>query len=144
MAPATDQPAIAFDGGPTRQRFHGKVLLAEDDAGMREAIETLLEAAGIETAAYASAEALLASGGVETARCVISDLKLPAMSGLELLAALRARGMLPPMIMITAHDEPGVRDEAVRLGAVAFLAKPFAGSVLLAAIASAVNPAGMK
>ncbi len=122
----------------------GKVLVAEDDDGMREAIETLLEAAGIESAAYASAEALLASGATEGARCVISDLKLPAMSGLELLSVLRARGALPPVIMITAHDEPGIRDEAERLGAVAFLTKPFTGSVLLAAIASAVSPAKLR
>lgn len=111
---------------------------------MREAIEALLEAAGIESAAYASAEALLAGGAVEGARCVISDLKLPAMSGLQLLSLLRARGARPPVIMITAHDEPGTRDEATRLGAVAFLAKPFAGSALLAAIDSAAGIGASK
>lgn len=122
----------------------GKVLVAEDDDGMREAIETLLEAAGIESATYASAEALLAGGAVEGARCVISDLKLPMMSGLQLLTLLRARGEKPPVIVITAHDEPGVRDEATRLGAVAFLAKPFNGIALLAAIDSAVIGGGSK
>ncbi len=111
---------------------------------MREAIETLLEAAGIESAAYASAEALLAGGAIEGARCVISDLKLPAMSGLELLSVLRARSAWPPVIMITAHDEPGVRAEAERLGAVAFLTKPFTGGALLAAIAGAVSPARLR
>jgi FixJ family two-component response regulator len=101
---------------------------------MREAIETLLEAAGFTTAAYASAEALLAGGAIEGATCIISDLKLPAMSGLQLLTKLRARDASPPVIVITAHDAPNVREEAERLGAVAYLAKPFLGSALLAAI----------
>jgi FixJ family two-component response regulator len=118
-----------------------KVLVVEDDEGMREAIETLLDAAGIESAAYASAEALLAAGAVEDALCVISDIKLPAMSGLELLSELRARSAQPPVIVITAHDAPGVRDNAVRHGAAAYLAKPFLGTALLAAIESVTNPA---
>jgi len=122
----------------------GRVLVVEDDDGMREAIETLLDAAGFETAAFASAEALLAGGAVDGARCVISDIKLPAMSGLELLTALRTHGGWPPVIMITAHDAPSVRFEAERLGAAAFLAKPFIGSALLAAIESVTTPARPK
>lgn len=116
------------------------VLVVEDDDGMRQAIERLLSAAGFETAAYASAEALLAEAAVDDALCVISDLKLPAMSGLELLAKLRARGERPPVIMITAHDAPGVRAEAERRGAAAYLPKPFQGNALLAAIESASKP----
>jgi FixJ family two-component response regulator len=114
-----------------------KVFVVEDDDGMREAIETLLGAAGIESATYASAEALLGADGIDGATCVISDLKLPVMSGLELLTALRVRGVLPPFILVTAHDSPGVRSEAERLGVAAYLPKPFSGSELLAAIESA-------
>ena len=117
----------------------GTILVVEDDDGMREAIESLLDAAGFRTTAYASAEALLAGGAVEGAACVVSDLRLPAMSGFELLAVLRARGARPPVIVITAHDEPGVRGEAARRGAAAFLAKPFPASELLAAIASVAD-----
>jgi len=113
-----------------------KVLVVEDDDGMREAIETLLDAAGIGTVVYSSAEALLAGGAVDDALCIISDIKLPAMSGLELLTELRARGARSPVIFITAHDGPAVRKEAERYGAAAYLAKPFMGSVLLAAIKS--------
>ena len=113
-----------------------RVLVVDDDDGMREAIESLLDAAGFETTAYASAEALLAGGAIERATCIVSDLKLPAMSGLELLTKLRARGACPPVIVITAHDAPNVRAEAKRRGAVAYLAKPFVGSALLDAIES--------
>jgi FixJ family two-component response regulator len=114
----------------------GRILVVEDDDGMREAIESLLAAAGFETAAYASAEAFFAAGPAEDSLCVISDLKLPLMSGFDLLSELRTRGPRPPVIMITAHDAPAERIEAERRGAAAFLAKPFAGSVLLAAIES--------
>ncbi len=121
----------------------GRIIIVDDDIGMREAIENLLDVAGFETTAYESAEALLAGGVVADALCVISDLKLPAMSGFELLAELRTRGA-PPVIVITAHDEAGVRNEAERLGAAGFLAKPFFGSALLAAIESAAGSAQPK
>jgi FixJ family two-component response regulator len=120
--------------------FVGRVLVVEDDEGMREAIETLLRAAGIECAAYASAEALLSDSAVQAPVCVVSDLKLPAMSGFDLLAALRARGPRPAVNLNTAHDTPSVRDEAQRLGAAAYLAKPFSGGALLAAIESVIKP----
>jgi len=112
----------------------GRILVVEDDESMREAIETLLDAAGIEFGTFGSAEDLLSSGDVDASVCIISDLKLPSMSGFEMLAVLRGRSPLPPVIMITAHDSPGVRREAERLGAAAYLAKPFAGTDLLAAI----------
>jgi two-component system response regulator FixJ len=112
------------------------VLVVDDDESMREAIESLLDAAGFQSTAYWSAEALLAADRLEDALCVISDIKLPAMSGIELLSQLRARAARPPVIIITAHDAPGMRDDAMRRGAAAYLAKPFAGTALLAAIES--------
>lgn len=121
---------------------HGLVLVVEDDDSMREAIARLLHAADFETLAYASAEALLAAGASAGAACVISDFKLPAMNGLELVAELRTRGGWPPVILITAHDSVSVREEAQRCGASAYLAKPFQGGALLAAIKSVVGPAG--
>ncbi len=112
----------------------GRILVVDDDEGMREALTNLLDAAGFQSAAYASAEALLADGALDGALCVISDVRLPAMSGLDLLTELRTRGVCTPVIAITAHDEPGVRSEAQRRGAVTYLAKPFQGGALLAAI----------
>jgi FixJ family two-component response regulator len=108
-----------------------RVLVVDDDEGMREALKNLLDAAGFEAVAFASAEAFLRDAIVDGAVCLISDLRLPSMSGLEMLTALRARGEQIPVIAITAHDEPGVRDEAMRCGASAYLAKPFLGSALL-------------
>jgi len=110
------------------------VIVVDDDEGMREAIETLLEVGGFETASFASAEALLASDAIDGARCIVSDIKLPSMSGLDLVAALRSRGLTLPVIVITAHDAPAVREDAMRRGAAAYLAKPFSGSALLEAI----------
>jgi CheY-like chemotaxis protein len=69
---------------------------------------------------------------------VVTDLKLQGMSGLQLLDALNLRGPHPPVILITAHDSPAARNEAASRGAAAYLAKPFLGSALLAAIDSAV------
>ena len=117
-----------------------RVLVVEDDDGMREAIERLLNAAGFTTAVYASAEELLAVGPVGGDACVVSDFKLPAMSGLELLAQMRRHSWQGPLILITAHDSPGVRKAAEQNGVAGYLAKPFLGSTLLAAIRTAIGP----
>jgi FixJ family two-component response regulator len=116
-----------------------KVLVVEDDASMREAVERILGLAGFEPRTYVSAEALLAAGAAEGAACVVSDLRLPAMSGLELLVALRARGFRAPLVLITAYDEPGLAEEATRLGAARYLAKPFHGTELLAAVRAVIG-----
>ena len=114
------------------------MLVVEDDESMRGALERLLVAAGFEPTVYASAEALLAAGAGERAVCVVSDLRLPAMSGLELLAELRARGASVPLVLITGHDAPGLREDAMRRGAAAYLAKPFPGTTLLKAVQAAI------
>jgi two-component system response regulator FixJ len=117
----------------------GRVVVIEDDEGMREAIESLLGAAGCATTSFASAEALLAAGVPADARCIVSDIRLPKMSGLELVAELRRRGASVPMILITAHDSPAMRGEVTRCDAIAYLPKPFAGTALLDAIESAAH-----
>jgi two-component system C4-dicarboxylate transport response regulator DctD len=114
------------------------VLVVEDDDSMREAIERLLNAAGFECVALASAAALLARGVDQESACVISDLKLPGMSGLELLGVLHERSPAMPFILITAHDAPGLGEKAMRCGATAYLAKPFRGTVLLDAVRTAI------
>jgi FixJ family two-component response regulator len=115
------------------------VLVIEDYASMRDAIKRLLRAAGFECITYPTAEALLEQGPGNGAVCVVSDLKMPGMTGFELLTELRRRGDFPPVIVMTAHDAPGVREEALRRGAVGYLAKPFEGDALLAAVESAID-----
>jgi FixJ family two-component response regulator len=117
----------------------GTVIVVEDDDSMRNAIERLLKTAGFRCAAYALADALLARGFDEDAVCVISDLRLPGMSGLELLAALRERDISLPFILVTAHDSPGLRQKAMQCGAAAYLAKPFRGTALLEAVRGAIE-----
>jgi FixJ family two-component response regulator len=114
------------------------VIVVEDDGSMREALERLLAAAGFEPSSYTSAEALLAAGAGEGVVCVVSDLRLPAMSGLDLLAALRARGVTVPLVLITGHDAPGLREDALRRGAAAYLPKPFPGTTLLKVVQAAI------
>ncbi len=115
------------------------ILVAEDDASMREAIQRLLRAAGFESTGYVSAEALLAAGAAAHADCLVSDLKLPGMSGLDLLAELRARGVRAPLILITAYHGPGVREKALQCGAAAYLIKPFRGTELLSTVKAAIE-----
>ena len=114
------------------------VLVVEDDKSMRESIERLLVAADFMCTTFASAEALLSAGVDERAACVVSDLKLPDMSGLELLAVLRVRRASLPFILITGHDAPGLRQKALELGASAYLPKPFFGTALLEALKRAI------
>jgi two-component system response regulator FixJ len=116
------------------------VLVVEDDDSMREACERLLHAGGYESRAFSSAEALLAAPAQEAVACVVSDFKLPGMSGLELLDELRTRERKEPFVLITAHDAPALRDEAARRGVAAYLAKPFRGTLLLDAIKAAAGP----
>jgi FixJ family two-component response regulator len=104
----------------------GIVFIVDDVQDVRN----LLDAAGFSSIAYASAEALIADDRIEDALCVISDIKLPAMSGFELLVELRARGASPPMILITANDTARARNKAKRYGAAAYFAKPFPGGEL--------------
>ena len=119
-----------------------KVLIIEDDDSLRPALERLLHIAGFQVATYASAEALLAEdAAAEGAACVISDLKLPALSGFDLLTEMRARDGWPPLILITAYDAPGLREEAARRGAAAYLSKPFRGAALLETIEAVIEPA---
>lgn len=114
------------------------VLVVEDYASMREAIGRLLDAAGYECFAFESAEALLTQGPDNGAVCIVSDLRMPGMSGFELLREVRCRGGFPPVILMTAHDAPGVREEALGRGAAAYLVKPFQAAQLMAAIESAI------
>jgi FixJ family two-component response regulator len=110
------------------------IVVAEDDASLRRALERLLTVAGFEPHSFESAEEVLADEAASHAACVVSDLKLPAASGLDLLDEMRRRGWQAPMIIITAFDVPDVRNEAARHGVASLLGKPFSATTLLDAI----------
>ncbi len=120
------------------------VLVVDDDDSMREAIETLLEVSGFRTIPYGSAEAMLATEAGAPPFCIISDLNLPSMSGLGLLSELRRRDWQMPFIIITAYDSEASRAEAMRLGALAYLAKPFPSSALLTAMNGIAGWSGLQ
>ncbi|HSO22949.1 MAG TPA: response regulator [Chondromyces sp.] len=120
------------------------LLIVEDDASMRQSMERLVAAAGFSVLAYESAEALLAAGVPRDAGCIISDLRLPGASGIELLALLRTHGCSTPLIVITAFDTPGLVHEAIDAGAAAYLVKPFLGSDLLEAVRTAIADLASK
>ena len=116
-----------------------KIVVVEDDPSMRQAIERILHTAGHNAQWYESAEAVVDMEAVMTTDCLILDIELPGMSGLELYRTLKRSGLTTPAIFVTAHDGHSMRDEAERLGAANYLTKPFSGRALLTAVAEATG-----
>jgi FixJ family two-component response regulator len=112
---------------------HQSIVVVEDDAGMSKALARLLRAAGFQPMSFASAEELLETKTVDSAACLVLDIHLPGLSGLELARLLITSGSAKPVIFITGQDEPALRDEARRIGC-AYFRKPFEGKALLEAI----------
>ena len=116
-----------------------EVIVVEDDPSMSQAIERMLAMAGYRTTAFPTAEAMLACDAARGADCLVIDVQLPGASGFELRRRLTQAGTTSPVIFITGHDTPAVRDEADQLGASAFLAKPFSGRDLTRAVGRALG-----
>jgi len=106
---------------------------------MRDALLDLLDEAGFAACAFASAEEFLASGRQYGCSCLITDIRMPGMSGLDLQCRLQAARLLIPIIFITAHSDEGMRTQALWSGAVGFLAKPFDDEVLLDTVRAALE-----
>ena len=107
------------------------VAIVDDDEAVRSAIQGLMKAVGLPTRAFASAEEFLNSGQRNHTACLIADIRMPGMSGLDLQARLNSEHRRIPIIFITAHGDTDMRMQALRAGAVEFLAKPFNDDVLL-------------
>ena len=116
------------------------VAVVDDDESFARALGRLLRAAGFESRTYASGEAYLASTALPPPDCLILDIQLGGMSGVELQQQLRERRDATPIIFVTAHDAADVRDEARQGGCVAYLRKPVARHALLEAVARAMEP----
>lgn len=116
------------------------IAVIDDDALVRDAAASLIRSFGYRTATYASADAYLAAeAGVGDPACVLTDLQMPGRSGLELRAALRARGSQVPVILMTAYPTDDLRTRAAALDLVALLDKPVDPDLLAGALAAAVR-----
>ncbi len=107
------------------------IAIVDDDESVQIALQDLIEADGLSARCFGSAEEFLESVLQRKTACLITDLRMPGMSGLELQARLKADGCKTPIIFITAHGDARVRIQAMREGAVEFLMKPFDDQVLL-------------
>jgi|ERR1700737_884015 FixJ family two-component response regulator len=115
------------------------VAILDDDDSVRSALQGLLKAVGLPAQAFASAEEFLNSGQQHQIACLIADIRMPGMSGLQLQAKLNAERCKIPIIFITAHGDAKMRMQALRAGAVEFLAKPFDDEVLLDSVRAALE-----
>jgi FixJ family two-component response regulator len=115
------------------------IAIVDDDDSMRSALHGLLKAVGLHAQAFASAEEFLKSGQQHQVACLIADIRMPGMSGLELQAKLNAERCRIPTIFITAHGDAKMRMQALRAGAVEFLAKPFNDEALLESVRGALE-----
>jgi FixJ family two-component response regulator len=114
------------------------VAIVDDDDLMRNALQGLLKAVGLPAQTFASAEEFLASGQQHRTACLITDIRMPGMSGLDLQARLNADRCRIPTIFITAHGDTRMRMQALRAGAVEFLAKPFDNQALIESVRAAL------
>jgi FixJ family two-component response regulator len=115
------------------------IAVLDDDDSVRNALQGLLKAVGLPAQTFASAEEFLKSSERQQIACLIADIRMPGMSGLELQAKLNAERCRIPIIFITAHGDAKMRMQALRAGAVEFLAKPFDDEALLESVRAALE-----
>jgi FixJ family two-component response regulator len=116
------------------------ISIVDDDESVRDAIKSLLKSIGFRVEVFASAEDLLHAGQLHHSACLILDMRMPGMSGLELQRHLAAAQWHIPIIFITVHDEEEARARALQAGVVDCLRKPFSEEALLDAVRSAFEP----
>jgi FixJ family two-component response regulator len=115
------------------------VAIIDDDESVQRALQDLIESEGLPALCFGSAEQFLDSGAQHVAACLIADIRMPGMSGLELQAKLKAERCRIPIVFITAHGDAEMRIRAMRDGAVEFLTKPFDDTVLLEILHAALE-----
>ena len=117
------------------------ITIVDDDAAVREATKGLVRALGYQVSTFASAEEFLDSDRVHDTSCLITDLHMPGLSGIELQHRLIADGHHMPIIFITAYPEDDVRARAMKAGAVCFMAKPYSDDHLIGCLDRALKAA---
>jgi FixJ family two-component response regulator len=115
------------------------IAIVDDDDSVRIALEGLLKSVGLPAQAFESGEEFILSGQQRETGCLIADIRMPGMSGLELQRRLNAEGFRIPIVFITAHGDAKMRMQALRAGAVEFLAKPFDDEALLGNVRAALE-----
>jgi len=118
------------------------IAIVDDDESLQRALQDLIESDGLSTLCLGSAEQFLESEARHKAACLIVDIRMPGMSGLDLQAKLKAEGCRIPIIFITAHGDSEMRTLAMGEGAVEFLTKPFSDAVLLEVVHAALERSG--
>ena len=115
------------------------VAIIDDDASVRAGMEALVSSIGFTACVFDSAEEFLRSSRIEDASCLITDVQMPGMNGLELQSKLVTQGRRMPIIFITAFPEQRGRERALAAGALAYLEKPFAGEIMTSLLRKAVE-----
>lgn len=115
------------------------IHVIDDDAAMRDSLAFLLDVNGFEPQVYESADAFLKGTSADVVKCVISDIRMPGMTGVELVRKLKSGGSACPVILITGHGDVALAVDAMKAGAVDFIEKPFDDKALLGAIRSALE-----
>lgn len=118
------------------------VSIVDDDESLRRSLRNLLGSVGFRVETFASAEAFLESTHQERTGCLVLDLRMPGMDGLDLLRHLSGTGARIPAVILTAHGDDEARQRSLQAGAVAFLSKPFNGDALLDAVRTALEGRG--
>jgi FixJ family two-component response regulator len=117
----------------------GLVSVIDDDASLRRSLRNLLSSVGLRVETFESAEVFLQSRMRDTTRCIVLDLRMPGMGGLDLLRHLRAAGSSLPVIIVTAHGDAEMRRQTLEAGALAFLEKPVQGPALVGLVRQALS-----
>ena len=123
----------------TSEEKSSLIVIVDDDESMRSALQGLMKEAGFQSLTFASAEEFLNSGEQERTACLIADIRMPGLSGLDLQSKLNRDRIRIPIIFITALGEERMRMQALRAGAVEFLSKPFDDDALLDIVRAALN-----
>jgi len=122
-----------------RRQSSRLIAIVDDDKSVQSALQDLIESEGLSTLCFGSAEEFLDSGVQDEAGCLIADIRMPGISGIELQSRLKADRCRIPIIFITAHGDPKMRAQAICDGAVEFLTKPFDNTVLLETVHAAIE-----
>jgi len=137
--PAAAHPSFMESNREQESIERPLVTVVDDDVSIRESLPSLLRQFGFSARAFSSAEEFLASDCVSQTRCLILDVVMPGVAGLDLQRQLKLRSRALPIIFITGQKDEGIRKRALEQGAAGFLLKPVIGTVLLEAVSVALR-----